>query len=67
MEFTGGRWIAGEIAECESINCLELKAAKLGLPSLCEKEKHVDIHFNSDHVTTVTFTNNMSGIHSVII
>ena len=42
------------------INCLELKAAKLGLLSLCEKEEHVLIHLQSD-VTTVTFNNNNYG------
>ena len=66
METTGGRWLAEEIAECEHINCLELKAAKLGLLPLCEKEEHVHIHLHSDNVTpvTVTFINNMGGTHS---
>ena len=44
MELTGSRWLAEETAECENINCLELKAAKFGLLSLCEKEEHVHIH-----------------------
>ena len=60
----GGRWLAVEIAECEHIYCLELKAAKLGLLSLCEKEEHVHIHLQSDNVTTVAFINNMGGTHS---
>lgn len=63
MEPSSGRWLAKEIAECEHVNCLELKAAKLGLLFLCEKEEHVLIHFQSD-VTTVTFINNMGGTHS---
>ena len=55
--------IAKEIAECGHINCLELKAAKLGLLSLCEKEEHVLIHLQSD-VTTVTFNNNNYGSYT---
>ena len=59
MEPTGGRWLADEIAECG------LKAAKLVLLSLCEKEEHVHIHLQSDNATTVTFMNNMGGRHSM--
>lgn len=64
METTGGKWLAKEIAECEHIDCLELKAAKLGLLSLCEKEEHVDIRLQLYNLTTVTFIDNMGGTHS---
>ena len=64
MEPTGSRWLAEEIAECEHINYLELKATKLGLLSPCEKEEHIHIHLLSDNVTTVTLINNMGGTHS---
>ena len=64
MDPTGGGWLAEEFAECEHINSLELKAAKLGLLPLCAKEKHVHIHLQSDNVTTVAFINNMGGTHS---
>ena len=63
MEPTGGRWLKQESAD-KHINCLELEAAKLGLQSLCAKEKCVHIHLQLDNVTAVTFINNMGGTHS---
>ena len=64
MEPSDSRWLAKEIAERGHINCLELKAAKLGLLSLCEKEEHVLIHLQSD-VTCTVITIIMGGTHSM--
>ena len=47
---TGGRWLAQEIIEDKHINYLELKAVKLGLKALCEKEEYAHILIQLDNV-----------------
>ena len=64
MDPTGGRWLAREIIENKHINCHELKAVKLGLKALCDKEECAHILIQLDNVTGVTFINNMGGTHS---
>lgn len=63
VECTGGRWLPHE--QVEHINYLELKAAKLGLQSLCNTESNVHIHLQLDNITAVAFINNMGGTHSL--
>ena len=62
-ECTGGRWLPYE--QDQHINYLELKAAKLGLESLCNDVSNVHIHLQLDNVTAVAFINNMGGTHSL--
>ena len=64
---TGGRWIPSEALS--HINCLELKAIKLGLQSLCSHLTNTlsNTHKKvlSDSQTAVAYIRAMGGTHSV--
>ena len=60
---TGGRWSPGEALS--HINCLELKAIKLGLQSLCSHFSNLHVKVLSDNQTAVTYIRAMGGTHSI--
>ena len=65
LEPTGGRWT--EEYMYQHINVLELKAAYLGLLSLCKEVTGVHILLQMDNVTAVSYVRNMGGTHSVLL
>ena len=60
---TGGHWTVERELK---INALELKAAQIGLKSLCKSKFDVHIRLRIDNVTAVTYINNMGGTKSRI-
>jgi hypothetical protein len=60
---TGGRWVGSE--KETHINVLELKAAFLGLQSLCVNFNNVHILIKLDNSTAVAYIKNMGGTHSI--
>ena len=60
---SGGRWTPDKATQ--HINCLELKAAYLGLQSFCKNLSHVHVRIFIDNTTAVTYINNMGGTHSL--
>ena len=48
------------------INYLELKAALLGIQSLCENLSNCHVQIQMDNQTAVSYINNMGGTHSVL-
>ena len=60
---SGGRWAPDEAHQ--HINCLELKAAYLGLQSFCKNLSHTHVRIFVDNTTAVSYINNMGGTHSL--
>lgn len=60
---SGGRWAPAEAHQ--HINCLELKAAHLGLQSFCRNLSHTHVRIFVDNTTAVSYINNMGGTHSL--
>ena len=61
-EVTHGMW--SEEEKTEHINVLELKAAMLGVLSLCRNLHGCHIGIELDNTTAVSYINNMGGTHS---
>ena len=61
-EVTHGMWSDEE--KTEHINVLELKAAMLGVLSLCRDLHDCHIRIELDNTTAVSYINNMGGTHS---
>lgn len=59
---TSGMWSYEE--QQEHINVLELKAAKLGIQSLCQKLYDCHVRLEVDNTTAVSYINNMGGTRS---
>ncbi|KAL9978098.1 hypothetical protein ACROYT_G015579 [Oculina patagonica] len=62
-QISGGRWAPDEAHQ--HINCLELKAAYLGLQSFCKNLYHTHVRIFVDNTTAVSYINNMGGTHSL--
>ena len=60
---SGGCWAPDEAHQ--HINCLELKAAYLGLQSFCKNLSHTHVRIFVDNTTAVSYINNMGGTHSL--
>lgn len=62
----GGRWnqTEAELAQCNSINYLELLAAFYALKSFCKDLSNVTVLIRSDNTTAVAYIQNMGGIKS---
>ena len=58
----GGRWHLTE--QTLHINALELKAAFLGLKTLCQEMRNVHVQLQMDNVTVVAYVREMGGSHS---
>ena len=61
-EVTHGKW--SEEEKTEHINVLELKAAMLGVLSLCRNLHDCHIRIELDNTTAVSYINNMGGTPS---
>ena len=60
---SGGHWAPDEAHQ--HINCLELKAAYLGLQSFCTTLSRTHVRIFLDNTTAVSYINNMGGTHSL--
>ena len=60
---SGGYWAPDEARQ--HINCLELKAAYLGLQSFCTTVSRTHVRIFLDNTTAVAYINNMGGTHSL--
>ena len=60
---SGGHWAPDEARQ--HINCLELKAAYLGLQSFCTTLSRTHVRIFLDNTTAVSYINNMGGTHSL--
>ena len=60
---SGGHWAPDEAHQ--HINCLELKAAYLGLQSSYKNLSHTHVRIFLDNTSAVSYINNMGGIHSL--
>ena len=61
---TGGRWSDNE--QEDHINVLELRAAQLGLKSLCASLNNTHVQVQMDNVTAVSYIREMGGSHSTM-
>ena len=59
---THGMWSESE--SNSHINVLEIKAAMLGIQSLCQGVSHCHVRVEIDNTTAVSYINNMGGTHS---
>ncbi|GFN87753.1 hypothetical protein PoB_001425900 [Plakobranchus ocellatus] len=59
---THGMWSDSE--KKDHINTLELRAAMLGIQSLCQKLSNCSLRVEMDNTTAVAYINNMGGTHS---
>ena len=60
---SGGHWAPDEAYQ--HINCLELKAAYLGLQSSYKNLSHTHLRTFLDNTSAVSYINNMGGTHSL--
>ena len=60
---SGGHWAPDEVHQ--HINCLELKAAYLGLQSSYKNLSHTHVSILLDNTSAVSYINNMGGTHSL--
>ena len=60
---SGGHWVPDEAHQ--HINCLELKAAYLGLQSSYKNLSHTHVRIFLDNTSAVSYINNMGGTHSL--
>ena len=60
---SGGHWAPDEAHQ--HINCLELKAAYLGLQSSYKNLSHTHLRTFLDNTSAVSYINNMGGTHSL--
>ena len=60
---SGGHWAPDEAHQ--HINCLDLKAAYLGLQSSYKNLSHTHVRIFLDNTSAVSYINNMGGTHSL--